>query len=207
MDARTKSRKNDPERMRSKILDAAADLFQVKGYNETSIHEITAAAGVTSGALHHHYVSKKALGLAVVQERIAAALRAAWIEPMLVAASVSEGVQRSMTAIASELRQQGFVRGCPVNNLTIEMAFSDPDFRAALEPLFAEWQRTIAKKFEVDGGQLPPGLQSPKVAATFIVATYSGAMALAKAEQSSAPLETTAKVLGAILSSASARGA
>ena len=33
MHARTKSRKNDPERMRSKIFDAAADLFQVKGYN------------------------------------------------------------------------------------------------------------------------------------------------------------------------------
>src|SRR5258708_21371241 len=82
---KTRSRKNDPESMRAKILDAAAELFQAKGYNDTSMQDITATASVTSGALHHHYASKKSLGLAVVEHRIAAALRAAWIEPMLAA--------------------------------------------------------------------------------------------------------------------------
>lgn len=179
--------------MRARILDAAAELFQAKGYNDTSMQDITATAGVTSGALHYHYGSKKSLGLAVVEHRIAPALRAAWIEPMLAAPSVEEGVKRSMSAIAGELKQQGFVRGCPVNNLTIELGFADPEFRAALEPIFTEWRRTMARKIEAEA-KLPP--TRADAAATFIIAAYSGAMALAKAHQSSVPLETTARLLG-----------
>src|SRR5258708_38566554 len=66
-------RKNDPAGVRGRILDAAFELFQRQGYNATSVHEIAAEARVTGGALHHHFPSKKALGLAVIEERVAAA--------------------------------------------------------------------------------------------------------------------------------------
>ncbi len=52
---------------RAALLDAARRLFIESGYTRTSTPEIVAAAGVTRGALYHHYADKQALFRAVVE--------------------------------------------------------------------------------------------------------------------------------------------
>lgn len=192
-------RTNAPEAMRARILDAAADLFQAHGYHDTSVQDVKRLAGVSSGAFHHHFESKKALGLAVVHERVAGALRAAWIDPLTRAPTIAQGVHTAMAAIGGGLREQGFVRGCPVNNLAIELAFSDSDFREALQGIFAEWQDSIAQ--QISAGPMPQAFEglAPAELASFIIAAYSGAMTMAKAEQSSDPLDSAVVVLNHLL--------
>lgn len=46
---------------RRKILLAAMECFAQKGYQKTTIREISAKAGVTLGALYHHFKGKKDL--------------------------------------------------------------------------------------------------------------------------------------------------
>jgi AcrR family transcriptional regulator len=46
---------------RRKILLAAMECFAQKGYQKTTIREISAQAGVTLGALYHHFKGKKDL--------------------------------------------------------------------------------------------------------------------------------------------------
>lgn len=60
--------KDRTEATRSALLTAARDLFAQKGYADTSTPEIVRAAGVTRGALYHHYEDKVALFRAVVVE-------------------------------------------------------------------------------------------------------------------------------------------
>jgi len=196
---RGRIRTNDPEGMRARILDAAADLFQARGYHDTSVQDVKRRAGVSSGAFHHHFESKKALGLAVVRERVADALQAAWLDPLIAAPNVAEGVRAAMRTIGSELGDQGFVRGCPVNNLAVELAFSDSDFRAALQHIFVDWQDRIAERIAAEPA--PPALAgiSPTDLAGFIIAAYSGAMTMAKAEQSPAPLDSAVAILMRLL--------
>jgi AcrR family transcriptional regulator len=56
------------EATRRALLDAARDLFAAEGYVDVSIDEICQRAGVTKGALYHHFRDKRDLFRAVFEE-------------------------------------------------------------------------------------------------------------------------------------------
>lgn len=53
---------------RSMLITAARRIFAEKGYHAAGTHEIVAAAGVTRGALQHHFPRKEDLFLAVFEQ-------------------------------------------------------------------------------------------------------------------------------------------
>ncbi|MDX8501574.1 TetR/AcrR family transcriptional regulator [Mesorhizobium sp. VK4C] len=201
-----KKRTNDPEGMRRRVLDVAEDSFQVRGYHASSLGDLMAAAGVTGGALHHHFPTKKALALAVIEERVAAAVEETWITPVRAAPSAREGVRAVFEAVAAELEQQGYVRGCPLNNLAHELSLADSDFRFALAGIFAGWRQAIADKVRDDqriGGE---GGTDPDRFAALAVAAYSGAMSMAKTAQDAGVLRECLAGLESVELSSSQNG-
>ena len=52
---------------REALITAARELFGAHGYAETSTDDVVAHAGVTKGALYHHFAGKDALFRAVVE--------------------------------------------------------------------------------------------------------------------------------------------
>lgn len=54
---------------RRRILDAARELFATRGWAPTSVDEVVRAAGVTKGALYHHFRDKTDLLRAVYEEQ------------------------------------------------------------------------------------------------------------------------------------------
>ncbi len=132
------------------MLDIADAVFQERGYHATSLADVVAAAGVTGGALHHHFASKKALGLAVVWERVAPEVERTWADTMAAAPSARAGVRQVFLDVAEALERQGFVRGCPLNNLALELSLADPEFRVAIAGIFQAWRVLIARRFKDD---------------------------------------------------------
>jgi TetR/AcrR family transcriptional repressor of nem operon len=64
---------------RTRILDVAERLLQVRGFNGFSYADIAAELGITKASLHHHFPSKAGLGEALIAryaERFAHALAA-----------------------------------------------------------------------------------------------------------------------------------
>src|SRR4051794_15838065 len=64
-----------PEDTREKLLDAAAEVFAEKGYANSSMDDVAAAAGMTKGALYWNFDSKQALFHALLDERVYGPLR------------------------------------------------------------------------------------------------------------------------------------
>ena len=54
-------------RRRDEILAAAAELFASDGYTNTSMREVAAASGILAGSLYHHFESKEAIAVELVE--------------------------------------------------------------------------------------------------------------------------------------------
>lgn len=94
---------------RAALLGAARALFVEKGFAATGTPELVQQAGVTRGALYHHFADKQAVFLAVVQAEaaaIAAEIAAGSADAPTPLAALEQGA-RSYFAV---MRQPGRVR-------------------------------------------------------------------------------------------------
>jgi len=58
------------------VLDAAAELFVQQGYAGTTLRQIAAAVGMKAGSIYHHFDSKEALFIAVLNDGIVVMINA-----------------------------------------------------------------------------------------------------------------------------------
>jgi AcrR family transcriptional regulator len=58
----------DPDATRSRILDAALEVFAQKGYHDSSVDEIVAESNTSKGSVYFHFPNKQALFFALVDK-------------------------------------------------------------------------------------------------------------------------------------------
>lgn len=58
----------DPETTRSRILDAALDVFSHKGYHDSTVDEIVQQSDTSKGSIYFHFPNKQTLFLALVDK-------------------------------------------------------------------------------------------------------------------------------------------
>ena len=75
--AKRDRRKENAEATRAALCGAGRKLFGANGFEATSVGELCAEAGVTTGALYHHYRDKKGLFAAVAEQLDAGLVRLA----------------------------------------------------------------------------------------------------------------------------------
>jgi AcrR family transcriptional regulator len=96
-------RRSNPERsadMRAKLIAAARRLFVAHGYAATSTPGIVEEAGVTRGALYHHFPDKQAIFRAVVEAESAAVAEAVEVAD----ASVMTALERLLAGAGAYIR-------------------------------------------------------------------------------------------------------
>ncbi len=176
----------DPDQTRIALLQAAAEEIHSHGFQAAGLNGILLRAGVTKGALYHHFANKLALGHAVLDEVLGPQLRRDWIEPLRDENADPLDVLIGMICRAGEeIDDRQLALGCPINNLAQEMSPVDDGFRVRINTLLDEWRQAIA-------GALARGQAAGMVrtdievqaAAAFLVAALEGSIGIAKNAQS-----------------------
>jgi AcrR family transcriptional regulator len=200
--ALVKRRSRDPQATRDKLLKAAFEEIYRRGFQAASLDTILAKAGVTKGALYHHFPDKAALGYAVVDEVVKGLLLERWgvLEPPT--GDPVTALQRILRGRAASLTTREVELGCPLNNLAQEMSPLDQQFRRGVNATFDIWRDAVAKDLERGQaeGTVRRDVDARKVAA-FVVASIEGSFGLAKGAQSAAMLRSNLEVLSSFLES------
>ena len=133
------------EETRNHILDAAYRLFSQEGYDATGVAELCASAGVSKGAFYHHFPSKQAVFLALLETWLEH-LDQAFAAARQSASSVEQAVV-SMAGMAGNVMNSVEVH--PIILLEFWMqAYRDPTvWQAAIAP-YRRYQRYFASLVE-----------------------------------------------------------
>ncbi|BEP41819.1 MULTISPECIES: TetR/AcrR family transcriptional regulator [Variovorax] len=124
------------ETTRLALLDAARALFVGKGYGDTSTPEIAVAAGITRGALYHHFADKRDLFRQVLQresQAVAADIEAAAPEQLSPREALLEGSKAYLNAMTAPGRTRLLlIDGPAVLGMEEIMALDDTTSAASL---------------------------------------------------------------------------
>lgn len=175
---------NEPEKKadltRARILQAAFDEIHTHGYQGMRVDAILSKHGLTKGALYHHFPNKLSLGYAVVDEFLRARFRPV-VELLETEADPIDALCQVLTTLNQAMSDSDLERGCPVNNLTQEMAGLDEGFKQRLHDIYEEKINVIADALR--RGQ-HRGIVRNDVdvvsAATFIISALQGIRGITK---------------------------
>lgn len=170
----------DPDQTREKILSRSGILFNTRGYEATSISDITTATGYTKGAIYRHFKSKAHLEkktLSYLSSVMFEKLRAV-VKTELTAGNKLRAVFRYFESYVSNPPLKG---GCPLMNAAIEADDANPALRKealrildvlgeSLTHIFQNGLRYKQIKKDID----------PQYYATIIIASLEGAIMMSK---------------------------
>ena len=177
-----RQRQRNPDQTRAAILEAAFHEIHAHGFQAASLERILSQTGVTKGALYHHFPSKHALGLAVVEEVISEMIFQQRMGGLAETDDPVGVMVEKIEAFALEFDPQLAALGCPMNNLIQEMSPLDEDFHDRLTAILENWRELVAKALK--RGKARGAVRADldcDAAALFIVASIQGIGGLTKA--------------------------
>lgn len=170
---------------RDKLLQSAFCEIHRQGFQAASIANILQDTGLTKGALYHHFPTKQALGLAVIDEVIKGNLEELIFKRLRESDRPVEMLLEIIATIDKKVPSDFVMLGCPLNNLMQEMSALDTLFQEQLNGVLGIWQKTVedALKRGQKQGEIRADVNY-KAAALFIVSAWEGCIGVAKNMQS-----------------------
>jgi AcrR family transcriptional regulator len=134
---------------RKEIIDAAFELMLSKGYEGTSIQDITDRINATKGLIYHYFGSKKDVAAAVIEEAIKPAYNEFWSHTWSELYGGGGNPLENIIAVIDKLYEKKggeFSKtGCPLGNLILELSTKDIYLSRLTDEILLLWHVHIEK--------------------------------------------------------------
>ena len=141
---------------RERIVEAAMELFWLKGFGSTSIADILSRSQVNSGSLYYFFPGKQDVLVAVL-EAYRDGIRPMLLEPAW--AGVDDPVERVFALLARyrlALVETDCTYGCPIGSLALELHEPDPPVRELMAANFTAWVAAVEAQLRSAAERFPP---------------------------------------------------
>lgn len=175
---------------KTRLVNAMQQALRTTGFRGTGISEILEAAGAPKGVLYHHFPQGKAsLAAAAITQTVERMNN----ELVLIFASKAPllGLEKLLQHSIQSVVDSDFKGGCPMASATLDATGAEPELQLAVKQGFERWQVTIAD------GLVAMGLPDSRASlfASLLLATYEGAMLIARAHREPELIEHTASAV------------
>lgn len=185
---------------REEIIRQGAELIHARGYRATGIQQILDAAGIPKGSFYFYFKSKDDFGCAVIDyftliinDIYARYLRETGVMPL-------ERLNKLLDYFEASFEKSGATLGCPIGNLSLELADDKEDLRnrlqAAVEGFITQIESCLNEAKEKK--QLSAGLNTADTA-HLIFHGLEGAILHMKVAKNVEPLRAFRRYLGVYL--------
>jgi len=158
---------------REKIIIKGAELIYAQGFNATGLQQILQAAGIPKGSFYFYFKNKEDFGAAIIDYFK--------MPPM-------KRLEKLFEYFESVFQKSGYTLGCPIGNLSLELADTNERLRIKLESVIEELIAQIESclKEARRDKSIPAGLNTADTA-HFIFHGFEGAVLNMKVAKSVEP--------------------
>lgn len=179
------------------VLEQAMQMFWSKGYEATSMHDLTGTMGLSKSSLYDTFGNKHELFLSAVgryNETVAGRVVATAIAE---AGGAKAGIVAVFERRIDDMVEGGGARGCLLNNTAVEMGARDRACAAQVAAGLALTEDAFHLAVR-DGQEMDeiPAHRDARVLARYLTSSLNGLTVMAKADPDRAALED---VVGVVL--------
>jgi TetR/AcrR family transcriptional repressor of lmrAB and yxaGH operons len=182
---------------RDRIVVAASRLLQRQGYVGTGIKQIAQEAQATLGSVYHFFPGgKEAVAVAAIKrstEEFASLLS----EALDSEDDPAEAVMGCARRLAGELRESGWIDGCPVTAAALETLGTDSEIQQVCADALRGWEQLVRDKLLRCGFSS----QSAGELAVTVISALEGAEVTAQVNRSEEPLLVVGRQLARLVRS------
>jgi len=166
---------------RERIIAKAAELFNQRGLEGTSMADLMEATGLEKGGIYRHFPSKEA----VAAEAFDYAWEEAFQERVRDLGSISGSVDRLKHLIANFVeRRSSIPGGCPLLNTAVESDDGNPVLRERARKALGNWQNLLTSVINdgIQRREIRSGVD-PNRLAMLIISSLEGALMISRLER------------------------
>jgi TetR/AcrR family transcriptional regulator, transcriptional repressor for nem operon len=169
------------EQTRRKIVEAAAPIFNKRGYEGSSLSDLMEATGLKKGGIYRHFATKEELAAEAFDYTWEAAWDARWLH----VDEKANGIEKLKQLVANFIDHRSPVAGgCPILNTAIDADDGNPVLRAHVAKALRTWMTRLQNIVEQaqERGETQHRVD-PKAVVTLIIASLEGALMMSRIQR------------------------
>jgi AcrR family transcriptional regulator len=182
---------------RERMIISAAVLIRERGAHPTAIADVLEHSGAPRGSAYHHFPGGRTQLLCEAVDYAGAFMA----DKLAQAPTGLDALDSLFDYYRKELQRSDFRSGCPVVAVAVEAG--DPDKPERSQPVidraaaaFTRWREVIAQRLTADG----VAEQDAAALAVLVLASFEGAIVIARASRDVEPLDLVQSQLRSLIS-------